>query len=252
MTSLPYDIEGKTALVTGGAQRIGRAIAIRLAEAGLNVVIHYNTSEREAEEVAAQAQSCGVSAWKIKADLSVVDDIENIFPTLVESTGSIDFLINNASIFPESSLMSFETHEFFDTITINTIAPLILSRAFVRQAEKGGIIHVLDNRINRIDTRHVSYHLSKKMLHSLTEIMALEYAPGITVNGVAPGLILNPVDKDASYLEKQGSKTLLNRQDCLSNVPEAVLFLVSQSFVTGEVLSVDGGQNIKNLSYGNN
>ena len=252
MPSQSRDIQGKTALVTGGAQRIGRAIALRLAEAGINVVIHYNTSEREAEEVAAEARSCGVSAWTVKADLSVISDIENLFPALGESTDSIDFLINNASIFPESSLMSLEAHEFFNTITVNTIAPLILSRAFVRQTDKGGIIHVLDNRVNRIDTHHVSYHLSKKMLHSLTEIMALEYAPGITVNGVAPGLILSPVDKDASYLEKQAPKTLLNRQDCLANVPEAVLFLLSQTFVTGEVLSVDGGQNIKNLSYGNN
>ena len=250
-----YDriLTGKTALITGGARRIGRAITLRLAEAGINVVIHYNASAKEAETVAALAIQQGVKAWTIQADLSVTDEVESIFPRLHGDSGSVDFLINNASVFPKSHLTELDTGELFRTLTVNAVAPLILANSFIRQADTGAIVNILDSRILRLDLDHASYQLSKNMLHTLTGMMAIEYAPRFRVNAVAPGMILPPVDQDETFLKKQvaprfnrGVK-VMNR-DRLADVTEAVLFLLSHGFIIGEVIFIDGGQNLKRFA----
>jgi len=237
--------KGKTALVTGGARRIGRAITLRLAEAGINVIIHCNTSGREAEAVAALARKQGVEAWTVRADLSIIDEVESIFPRLQSDTGSVDFLINNASVFPKSHLTELETDELFRTLTVNAVAPLILANNFVRQTDTGAIVNILDSRILRFDLDHAAYQLSKTMLNTLTGMMAIEYAPRFRVNAVAPGMILPPADQDKTFLEKRHGATLMRNSDRLADVTEAVLFLLSHGFVTGEVIFVDGGQNLK-------
>ena len=149
-------------------------------------------------------------------------------------------------------MSNINTQELFHTLTVNTAAPLVLSQNFARQTEKGGIINILDSRIKRIDLNHVSYQLSKNMLFTLTEMMALEYAPDIKVNAVAPGMILSPVEKNQINQKKQHHRTLLHSQGCLSDITDAVLFFLSSSFITGEVIYVDGGQNIKRISYERN
>ena len=246
-----YDriLTGKTALITGGARRIGRAITLRLAEAGINVVIHYNASTKEAETVAALAIQQGVKAWTIQADLSVTDEVESIFPRLHGDSGSVDFLINNASVFPKSHLTELDTGELFRTLTVNAVAPLILANSFIRQADTGAIVNILDSLILRLDLDHASYQFSKNMLHTLTGMMAIEYAPRFRVNAVAPGMILPPVDQDETFLKKQVGKALVRKRDRLADVTEAVLFLLSHGFVTGEVIFVDGGQNLKRFAY---
>ena len=249
MSENEFILTGKTALVTGGARRIGRAITLRLAEAGINVVIHCNTSGREAEEVAALARKQGVEAWTVRADLSSIEEVESIFPRLRGDTGPVDFLINNASVFPKSHLTELDTDELFRTLTVNAVAPLILANSFIRQADTGAIVNILDSLILRLDLDHASYQLSKNMLHTLTGMMAIEYAPRFRVNAVAPGMILPPVDQDETFLKKQVGKPLVRNRDRLANVTEAVLFLLSHGFVTGEVIFVDGGQNLKRFSY---
>ncbi|MBN1292682.1 MAG: SDR family oxidoreductase [Candidatus Latescibacteria bacterium] len=241
------DINGKTALVTGGSQRIGRAITLALAKAGAHVVIHYNRSEKQADETVTEVVRSGVKAWKIQAELSAPDEVEQLISKVHNQYGRIDYLINNASVFPESSLVTLSMEEMNHTININAAAPLILSRNFVRQTKNGVIINLLDNRIKRFDLNHVSYQLSKSMLCTLTKMMAIEYAPHVRVNGIAPGIILPPVGKKEIFQGKQQSKTLLRPHGDLEDITDAVLFLLSHKFMTGEILYIEGGQNLKDL-----
>ena len=245
---MSHVLEGKTALITGGAQRIGRAIALALAEAGINVAIHFNRSEKQAEETVNEAVRSGVKAWKVQAELSVKSEVEHVISEAQVQAGSIDFLINNASIFHESVLDDVNVEELYHTLNINAVAPLILSRNFIRQTDRGVIINLLDNRIKRIDLNHVSYQLSKNMLYSLTKMMAIEYAPRIRVNGIAPGIILPPVDKVEQFTKKHSSKTLVQRHGDPKDITDAVLFLLMHTFITGEVIYIEGGQNLKDLN----
>ncbi len=247
MYCMSDSIKGKTALVTGAAQRIGRAIALALAQAGINVVVHFNTSVKQAEDTVAEALHAGVNAWKVQADLSVTHEAERLIAEAHKKAGPIDFLINNASVFPETGLDDVHPDELYTTLQINAVAPLILSRHFKRQTVTGAIINILDNRINRIDTGHVSYQLSKNMLFTLTQMMAIEYAPGIRVNGIAPGIILPPAGKAEKFTNKHSSHTLLQRQGEVKNITDTVLFLLSNTFITGEVIYIEGGQNLKDL-----
>ena len=189
------ELTNKTVLVTGSAQRIGRAIVLGLAKAGINVVIHYNTSSNMAAETVEQSISYGVKAWKFQADLSRRDDVENLIPYVMESAGTIHFLINNAAIFPESSLQNLTLEDFYHTLNVNTVAPLILSRQFAHYAQKGAIINILDSRIKRYDTNHVSYLLSKNMLYTLTKLMAIEFSPkppSIAASSPSSDVIVSP------------------------------------------------------------
>ena len=236
-----------SALVTGGAQRIGHAISLALAEAGVNVVIHYNTSEKQAQETVSEIQRSSVQAWKIQTNLAVTGEVEHLIAKAQDQAGTIDFLINNASIFPESFLDDLDAEDLYQVLKINTISPLVLSRNFVRKVDNGAIINFLDNRINRFDLNHVSYQLSKNMLFTLTKMMAIEYAPRIRVNGIAPGLILPPVDNSELFDGKHKSITLLQRHGDLKDITDAVIFLLSHEFMTGEILYIEGGQNLKDL-----
>ena len=244
-TAMSRVLEGKTALVTGGAHRIGRAIVLAMATHGANVVIHYNSSAADAESTAADARAQGVDAWTICADLSDARQAEGLVPAAHDFKGGIDILINNAAVFPRSTLESLTPESLGETVAVNAIAPLIITRAFARLAGEGTVVNILDSRIRRTDTGHVSYQLSKNMLASLTRLMALEYAPHIRVNGVAPGLIMPPPGQDGSYLRERLSKNILHRSGTVEDVADAVLFLVTGKFITGETVFVDGGENIR-------
>jgi len=243
-----HALKGKTALVTGGAKRIGRAIALGLAGTGINVVIHYNSSEKEAGETVSQACDRGVRAWKVRGDLTITTEAERVFQEAVDAAGAIDFLINNASVFTASVLSDIDYDDLRATLGLNAVAPLVLSECFARQKGDGVIINLLDSRIKHYDLNHVSYQISKNILYYLTEALAVEYAPRIRVNAVAPGLILPPAGKDESYLKRLSHNTLLNRHGDPSDITDAVLFLLSSTFITGEVIYVDGGQNLKEIS----
>jgi len=237
-------LKGRTALVTGAARRIGRAIALALAARGVHVVIHYHTSGDDlAEEVADEARRLGVRAWKVKGDLAEEASAEGIFSEALKLAGSIDFLVNNASVFPLSRCRDLSPKELSDTLDVNAVAPFILSRALAADAEAGAIVNLLDVRIRGYDRSHVAYQISKKVLKELTEAMAIEYAPRIRVNAVAPGLILPPEGEDESYLARRG------RPGQVEDVTEAVIFLLSQAYITGQVLFVDGGQGLEGDSH---
>ena len=241
---------GKRALVTGGSKRVGRAIVLALAEAGVSIIVHYNTSPDEAEKTATDVHASGVPAWTIQGDLSNPQETEELFSRVRSLAGPVDFLINSASIFPVNHLTDFTAADLTANIQINTMAPLQLARAFAAQGRTGCVINLLDCRIVDYDSEHIAYHLSKRMLYSLTRLMALEFAPAIRVNAVAPGLILPPRGKDKSYLKELASANPLHSIGNPEQVAEAIIYLLQAEYVTGQVIYVDGGRNLKGSIYG--
>jgi len=243
-------VKGKTALITGGAKRLGQAISLSLASYGANVIIHYGKSQKEASELAEKVQQYGVRAWTVSGDLRQVSEVEAIFDKALQLESPIQILINNASIFDKSDLCTFSIEELCDNIQINAMSPLILARKMAMQKIDSAIINLLDTRITEYDRTHVAYHLSKRMLFDLTKMMALEFAPYTRVNAIAPGLILPPPGQDLSYLEKLAPTNPLNSIGSTEEITKAVIFLLDSIFVTGQVIFVDGGYHLKGYTYG--
>lgn len=244
------DLAGKTALITGGAKRLGAATAGALARAGVHCVLHYRSSEREALATAEELKGSGVRAWCVQGDLADPAAVNTVWDAAVSHAGEIDFLINSASIFPEGALDDLSGDTLLPNIQVNTLAPALLARRLAQTGRAGAVINFLDTMVRDYDRKHVPYHLSKKMLHDLTRMMAVEYAPQVRVNGVAPGLVLPPEGKDTSYLEGLKHTNALQTYGSADQVAESVLFLLRNSFVTGQVIYVDGGRNLRGCMYG--
>lgn len=243
------EIAGGTALITGAGKRIGAAVATALAQAGLHVVLHYRESQAEAETVAATCRAAGVRATLVQADLSNPQAGTALIAEAIETAGPLDILVNCASIFPEDTLASMDAAAVHENVDINALAPLYLCRAFAAQGRPGAIVNFLDTMMQDYDQKHVPYHLSKRMLYTLTRIMAVEFAPGIRVNAVAPGLALPPVGKDESYLAGLAHSNPLKRYGSVDGLCDAVLFLLRSGFVTGQVIYVDGGRHLRGSMY---
>ena len=242
-------LTGKTALITGAAQRLGKAAAVALAQQGVNVVVHYHQSEEAAGDVCEDLQNAGVSSWLIQADLSNSGQAETLFQEAVRRAGAIDILVNNASIFDQETLWETSEVSLWRNLQIHAVAPLTLTKALARQHRTAHVVNLLDTRVTVYDRQHVSYHLSKRILLTLTRMLALELAPEIAVNAIAPGLILPPVGEDESYLERLAHCNPLQRYGCPQDVVETLLFLLRSGFITGQVIYVDGGYHMKGHMY---
>ena len=242
-------IEGQTALVTGGARRIGRAIVLALAEAGVPLVIHYHRSDGAAEATAAEAREQGVNAVTFSANLSAPGAGEVMFDQATAAVGPIDILVNNASTFVRSDLTSCSEEELNANIRLHAVTPLMLARRLAAPGRPGSIINLLDTRVARPDPAYAAYSLSKRMLADLTAMLALELAPAIRVNGVAPGPILPPEGADATTMEARVRALPLERSGDPEDIAAAVLFLLRSSFITGQTVYVDGGSHLKGDPY---
>ncbi len=217
-----------------------------MAQNHVNVIMHYCSSpDKDVDEALTDINVPGVETWKFQSDFSNIDNVDSFFDKIKSSIGTVDFLINNASIFTPSKLTTLSVRELNHTLAINSIAPFRLSQHVAKQNMEGSIINILDSRVKRYDMNYAAYQLSKNMLHNMTEMMAVEFAPQIRVNGIAPGMILPPDGKDESHVRKVIRRNLFNRSGKLSDITDAVLFLLSNTFITGEVLFIDGGQNLK-------
>jgi len=243
-------LSGKTALVTGAAKRLGRATALTLAHEGVNVVLHCRTSAKAAEELADAIRALDVKAWTLTADLASPAAAQSLVERALDMAGPLDFLINNASVFPTSGMADVSVESVHASVDLNALAPFLGARRFAEQRRDGAIINFLDARIVDYDREHVAYHLSKRMLFELTRMMALEFAPAIRVNAVAPGLILPPAGKDESYLASLAHTNPLNRYGGVDDVTSAVVFLLQSPFITGQVIFVDGGRHLRGNMYG--
>ena len=232
-------LTGRTALVTGAAKRLGRAIALGLAAEGADVVVHYRASADEAEEVCDEIAALGVKAWTVQADLGVEDEVANLVARAVELAGPLRILVNNASIFEPNAPADARADQEQRHLAVNARAPLELTRRFAAQEiASGHMVNLLDTRLRGGDPEHAAYILSKRALEDLTRMTALEFAPLIAVNAVAPGLVLPEVGEDASVLP-------LQRPGTPEDVADAVVYLAKTRFVTGHVIYVDGGRHLR-------
>ncbi|MFP4201338.1 MAG: SDR family oxidoreductase [Candidatus Acetothermia bacterium] len=238
------EFAGRTAMVTGGACRIGREIALKLGEMGVDVVVHYRSSARAAEELKRELKGKGVEAWTLKATFGEEADYSEIMSEVTELSGGLDFLVNNASIFSEGGLEDLEFSDLRRNLAVNAWAPFALARAFTDEASTGKIVNLLDTRIEGYDWNHLGYYFSKVLLGRMTKAMAIYEAPEFSVNGVAPGLIIPPPGRDEDYLEKRTDRVPLRKHGDKADVSKAVLYLLGADFVTGQVIYVDGGRNL--------
>ena len=243
------DPKGKTALVTGGAHRVGRAISLALAQAGANLIINYRASATAAEATAAEARAFGVEALALQADVADHAQVEAMVRTAVEHFGGVDILVNNASRFektpfPTSDLGAWHrvTRVLIDGAfyCANNVAPLMLKRG------EGAIVNIVDLSAWEAWPDFTAHSVGKTALLALTRQLALELAPAVRVNAVAPGPVLPPPHYTPEQVERSARRTLLGRWGTPEDVAEAVLFLIQADYITGEVIVVDGGQR---LSY---
>lgn len=240
----------KNMLVTGGARRLGREMALAGAAHGYNVAIHYRTSRSDAQTLIEEIRALGVSAVAVPGDLSDSKAPAAIFRRVTEALGAISLLVNSASIFRPSGLMDFGLEELDEEVRVNAFSPLLLCRELATQNRAGAIVNLLDSRMNSYDNLHVAYHLSKRMLYDITRMLAIELAPLIRVNAVAPGLILPPHGAKENYLEDHRSENPLQRYGSTKEISDAVFFLAHSPFITGQTIFVDGGRHLNSSVYG--
>jgi len=237
----------RAALVTGGAQRIGGAIALALARAGYAVAIHANRSRDAAEALRAEIEGQGGSAAVVVADLADHHAVLRIVPEAVKAVGALTLLVNNAGIFESDDIGSLDRDRFDRHFAINLRAPLFLAEAFAIQAPHGAdasIVNVVDQRVYKPTPRFVSYTLTKSALHTATTTLAQALAPNVRVNAVAPGPVLPSPRQDAGAFARQAATMPLGRGPTPQDVAGAVLYLAGAAGVTGVTLAVDGGQHI--------
>jgi len=242
-------LSGRTALVTGAACRLGREVALALAAEGMNLLVHYRDSAAAAQQTAGDAVALGVQAHLVQASLDSGANASQLFVDAVALAGQIDVLVNNASAFPEDTCTSFSESACLDLLRTNALAPFELMRAMAAQQRAGCVINLLDTTIQTRDDAHFSYHLSKRLLHTLTCLGARSFAPAVRVNAIAPGAVLPPVGKDESYLSTKGDATPLSCYGSAEHVAQAAVYLARATFVTGQTLYIDGGAHLAGRSY---
>jgi NAD(P)-dependent dehydrogenase (short-subunit alcohol dehydrogenase family) len=232
----------KAALITGAAQRIGKALALALARQGYNIAIHYNRSSGPAEQLCLEIQSIGQKCTILQADLQSENEVLTLVERARKAFPELSLLVNNASIFEPGSLVETDLDLFQRHMAINLTAPFFLCRDFARQAGGGHIVNIVDSRILSVPTGHIAYSVSKAGLYALTRMLALELGPEFRVNAVAPGLILPPPGETEEYLDRLKERVPLKRSGSPETVVKAVLYLLDNEFVTGECLRLDGGE----------
>jgi NAD(P)-dependent dehydrogenase (short-subunit alcohol dehydrogenase family) len=236
--------EQRAALITGGARRIGRAIALALAQVGYAVVLHANTSRAAAEALAGEIERSGGRARVVLADLADAQALRGLIPAAV-AFGPLALLVNSAAEFEPDEIGTLERARFERTLAVNLAAPLFLAQAFAAQAQPGAsIINILDQRVFRPTPRFLSYSLSKSALHAATTTLAQALAPKVRVNAVAPGPTLpSPRQTEAQFAE-QAATLPLQRGPRPEDIAAAVLYLAGATSVTGVTIAVDGGQHL--------
>lgn len=244
----------KVALVTGAARRIGRCIAETLHSQGYNVVAHYHHSAAEADSLLQKLNAARPnSACSIHANLCDKVSVEQLAQQSIQHWGRLDLLVNNASSYYPTPLEDFHSDQFEqhwqDLLASNLQAPLLLSKACAASliSGNGNIINIIDsNVLAKPIAEHPIYNAAKSGLHGLTLSLAKDLAPRVRVNGVAPGAIMwAPNERDPAEQQAIVEATALGRLGSADDIAQAVLYLAEASYVTGFVMKVDGGKNIR-------
>lgn len=236
----------KTALITGAAKRVGKALALHLAAQGWNIAIHYNSSENEALLLREELKSSFTDQQfeLFRADLNNSIEVENLIPQVLQTMDNIDLLINNASVFSRCDLTNTDTGFLDQQMNVNFRAPFILTRDYARLVKKGLIINFVDTRITNNNSNFAAYSLSKKALWEMTKMAALELGPSIRINAIAPGLTLPPEEKGEDYLKKLAKTIAMKRPGGLYPILKSLNYILNNDYLTGQLLFCDGGQNL--------
>ena len=237
----------RAALVTGGAQRIGRAIALALARQGYAVAIHTLHSHEAADRVCAEIAALGGGAVVVAADLADHDAVLGLVPAAASVVGPLSLLVNNASEFEPDDIGHLDRARFDRHFAVNLRAPIFLAQAFAAQAPAGAdvaIINLLDQRVLKPTPRFLSYGLTKSALHTATTTLAQALAPAVRVNAVAPGPTLPSPRQDPAAFARQVHTLPLDRGPTPQDIADAVLYLAAARSVTGVTIAVDGGQHL--------
>ena len=246
-------MKNSAALITGSAKRIGREMAYTLAAKGFDIAIHYNNSKAEARKLADEIKAkFKVRCEIFQCDLQKPETAQNLAAEVIAAFPHLNLLINNASIFRESKFLTAPKNEFANNFNMHFVSPLILSQEFAKHViankiKDAQIINMIDKNIARFDTNYFYYLLSKKNLAELTKMLALELAPHIRVNAVAPGFILNSVnEKDSAqeYVTKLIKKIPLHKKGDVQNICQTIEFLVVNDFISGQIIFVDGAASL--------
>jgi NAD(P)-dependent dehydrogenase (short-subunit alcohol dehydrogenase family) len=241
------NLRGHTAIVTGSAVRIGRAIAGALAAAGANVCLHCHSHRDEAEAAATELQRSGARTCVVDEDLSTPGSEARLFDRAAAELGPVDVLINSAAIFEPQTLLGLDRNRWRRHLAINLEAPAFLSHEFAKRLHvesSGAIVNIADWRAQRPKPGHLAYTIAKSGIVTLTKILAQELAPRIRVNAVAPGAILPAPGQSQAEFQKLGARNPLKRTGSASDVADAVLFLLTSPFINGEVVHVTGGEEL--------
>lgn len=236
-----------TALVTGGARRIGRSIVERLANEGFGVAIHCNRSAEEGEALAHAIEARGGRAAVVQGDLAEADAASRIVDAANRALGIVDLLVNNASVFEPDDAISLTLESWERHLAVNLRSPVFLAQRFAAQLppeRDGCIVNIVDQRVLKPTPQFFSYGVTKAALFSATEILAQGLAPRIRVNAVGPGPTLKSVRQDPAHFEKQSGAVLLGHGPAPDEIAEAVLYLARARSVTGQMIAVDGGQHL--------
>jgi pteridine reductase len=239
-----------TALITGSSQRIGKEMAICLAKKGFNLVIHYNKSKTQATALIQELkQQYKIDGTTIEGDLSKKSSTKEIADFMFKNYSNWNLLINNSSIFNKSNFLDDLDREFEKNLAIHLTSPLYLSHFFAKNVidkkiKNAQIINMLDKNIARIDTQNFYYLLSKKFLAEFTKMLALEIAPHVRVNAIAPGYVLPEKNASSEYVKKITKLIPLKKIGDTKYIVQTLEFLLENDFINGQILSIDGGASL--------
>lgn len=246
------NISDQVALVTGSAHRVGRAIALELARQGVNILVNYHrSSEDTVRDTVREIKSLGVDALAVGADISTPEGVETTFSTLREHFGRLNILVNSASAFPAGTLQETTLEAWQQAVNVNLTAPFLCTQAAVTLMRQntpsaGAIVNICDRGSVTPWPARAAHGISKAGLWMLTQTSAVNFAPDIRVNAVLPGPVLAPPNMSAERWAQIGrEQTLLEHTGEAEDVARAVAFLVSESFITGALLHVNGGEHLR-------
>jgi NAD(P)-dependent dehydrogenase (short-subunit alcohol dehydrogenase family) len=249
---MQIDLNEQVAVVTGAAHRVGKAIALELARGGVHVLVHYNSSgDDTARSTVQELKSLGVDAYSVQADISIPEGVETVFSTVKERFGRLDILVNSASVFPSGTLLETDADEWQRTLDVNLTAPFLCTQAAVRMMREntppgGAIINICDRGSVVPWAERAAHGISKAGLWMLTQTSAINFAPDIRVNGVLPGPVLAPPGMPDERWQQIGrEQTLVQRVGSAEDVARAVVYLARESFITGSLVYVNGGEHLK-------
>lgn len=238
----------KAVLITGGAKRIGRALCEFFAQNQWHVIIHYNSSKKEADTLKDTLLKKGYSASIISGNLSNETETEMIIENS-NFKGNIQCLVNNASEFYDDRLSNSSRKSWHDHIEVNLRAPFVLSKKFVEQLPnkvQGNIINITDQKVTNLDPTFISYTMSKAGLWTLTQLLAIELAPNIRVNAIGLGPVLKNIHQSQDHFDKQFTSVPLKAGPLLNEICETTFHILKTKSMTGQLLLLDGGQHFQN------